>query len=111
MTDTRELVDELRHSANCHFAGHPLARRVTGEQLSKAADTITALSERVRALEEAVSLTRRADDLREVYHSLPNDRNRIGDKRSRKSHARDAWLRAFRKAAKSARAALAGGRG
>ena len=54
MTDTRELVDELRHSANCHFAGHPLARRVTGEQLSKAADTITALSERVRVLEDAL---------------------------------------------------------
>jgi chromosome segregation ATPase len=59
------------------------------------------------AMEEVLSLIRRADDLREAYHRLPNDKNRIGEKRSRKSHARDAWLRAFRKAAASARATLA----
>jgi hypothetical protein len=45
--------------------------------------------------------------LREAYHALPNDHNRIGDKRSRKGHAREAWLRAFRKAAKTSRATLA----
>jgi hypothetical protein len=56
---------------------------------------------------EAVSLTVRADNLREAYHALPNDHNRIGDKRSRKGHAREAWLRAFRKAAKTSRAVLA----
>jgi hypothetical protein len=54
---------------------------------------------------EALTLTVRADNLREIYHALPNDKNRIGDKRSKKSHARDAWLRAFRKAAKAARIA------
>lgn len=57
-------------------------------------------------LREAVTMTLRADNLREVYHAMPNDHNRIGDKRSRKGHARDAWLRAFRKAAKLSRAAL-----
>jgi Lar family restriction alleviation protein len=56
---------------------------------------------------EAVSLTVRADNFRETYHALPNDHNRIGDKRSRKGHAREAWLRAFRKAAKTSRATLA----
>jgi Lar family restriction alleviation protein len=56
---------------------------------------------------EAVSLTVRADNLRETYHALPNDHNRIGDKRSRKGRAREAWLRAFRKAAKTSRATLA----
>lgn len=64
---------------------------------------LTAENERLR---EAVTMTLRADNLREVYHAMPNDHNRIGDKRSRKSHARDAWLRAFRKAAKLSRAAL-----
>ena len=56
---------------------------------------------------EALELTVRADNLRETYHALPNDRNRIGDKKSRKSIARDAWLRAFRKASSTARTALA----
>lgn len=55
---------------------------------------------------EVLTLTKRAGDLREVYHSLPNEHNRIGDKRSRKGHARDAWLRAFRKADREARAIL-----
>lgn len=64
---------------------------------------------RIERLEAAASLTRRADDLREAYHRLPNDHNRIGDKRSKKGHARDAWLRAFRKAAAASRAALEAG--
>lgn len=61
----------------------------------------------VDMLMQAVSLTVKADNLREAYHALPNDKNRIGDKKSRKSQAREAWLRAFRKAAATSRAALA----
>lgn len=98
MTDTRELVDELRHSANCHFAGHPLARRVTGEQLSKAADTITALSERVRVLEEAVEAVIQ-------FHNSTFSGPCAAQNRGR------AWKGALRKCL-NARAALAsGGRG
>jgi hypothetical protein len=57
-------------------------------------------------LRAALSLTRRADDLREFYHRLPNDRARPGGKKSSKQHAKDMWLLAFRKAAKQAREAL-----
>lgn len=65
------------------------------------------LEAKLAMAERALSLTWRADHLRELYHQLPNDKNRIGDKRSRKSHARDAWLRAFRKAARESRTAIA----
>ena len=65
------------------------------------------LRAKLDAAVEAVSLAVRADNLREAYHALPNDKNRIGDKRSRKGRARDAWLRAFRKAAAASRAAIA----
>ena len=61
----------------------------------------------VKALVNALTLVARAHDLREFYHALPNDRHRIGEKRSPKGHAREAWLRAFRKSAKAAAAALA----
>lgn len=61
----------------------------------------------VRALVDALTLIVRAHDLRESYHALPNDHHRIGEKRSPKGHAREAWLRAFRKSAKAAAAALA----
>ena len=69
--------------------------------------SLAAMTANAEALADAVSLTCRADELREKYHKLPNDHNRIGEKRSKKSHARDAWLRAFRKAAKYSRSALA----
>ena len=72
-----------------------------------AADRIEELEAKLAKAVEALSSTRRADDLREAYHRLPNDKNRIGDKKSKKSRARDAWLRAFRKAAKEASAVLA----
>jgi hypothetical protein len=75
----------------------------TMEQINR---TLAAEAKLAKAV-EAVSLTVRADNLREAYHALPNDHNRIGDKRSRKGHAREAWLRAFRKAAKTSRAVLA----
>ena len=52
MTDAG-LIAELRRNADAHFQGIPLARRVTGEQLSKAAERLTQLSEeneRLRSL-------------------------------------------------------------
>lgn len=77
------------------------------------ADLVPGWSDRVEALEtenawlrEALMQTARADDLREAYHRLPNDHCRPGQKKSPKSVARDAWLRAFRRAARQARAAL-----
>ena len=63
---------------------------------------------RAEQMEAALTLTIRADDLRDVYHAMPNDNHRIGQKRSPKAHARDAWLRAFRKAAIACRTALKG---
>ena len=70
-------------------------------------ETFEEAADRIEELEAALSYTVRADNLREAYHALPNERAPIGGKRSRKGHARDAWLRAFRKAAKNARTALA----
>lgn len=60
----------------------------------------------VRAMVEAARKTILAAEMREAYHHLPNDRNRIGDPKSRKSKARDSWLKAFRRAALSAEIAL-----
>ncbi|MCA0204338.1 MAG: hypothetical protein LCH92_08350 [Proteobacteria bacterium] len=71
--------------------------------LARERDEANADAER---LADAVSLTVRTDKLREAYHALPNEHSRIGSKRSKKSHARDAWLRAFRKAAKASTEAL-----
>lgn len=51
MTDTRELVDELR-LIGCHANSDARCTCVIGQE---AADTITALSERNRALEEALA--------------------------------------------------------
>lgn len=67
---------------------------------------VIALRAEVERLRSVLSLTVHADDLREIYHRLPNARNRIGDKRSQKSRAKDLWLRAFRRAAKKAHSAL-----
>lgn len=52
MTDTRELVDELR-LIGCHANGDARCTCGIGQD---AADTITALSERNRVLEEALRL-------------------------------------------------------
>ena len=60
----------------------------------------------VQALVVAARKTILAAEMREAYHRLPNDRNRIGDPKSKKSKARDAWLKAFRRAALSAEIAL-----
>lgn len=78
-----------------------IAQQAAAEARAEAAEAELAVA---RA---ALTYTVRADNLREAYHALPNERAPIGGKRSRKGHARDAWLRAFRKAAKNARKALA----
>ena len=61
----------------------------------------------VRALVEAARKTLVAAELREIYHRLPNDKNRIGDPKSPKAKARDAWLKAFRRASSATSLALA----
>ncbi|WP_288951081.1 hypothetical protein, partial [uncultured Paracoccus sp.] len=104
-TPTSDTVAELEAEIERLTKAHDTVCGALAEVISRA-EKAEAENQRLR---EALSLTKRADDLREVYHRLPNERNRIGDKRSRKSHARDAWLRAFRKAAKAARAALSSG--
>ena len=92
-------LDDDRDFATARFIA---AARQLVPALSAERDRLTAENAMLRG---ALSLVVRADTLREVYHALPNDKNRIGDKRSKKGHARDAWLRAFRKAAKAALAA------
>lgn len=62
----------------------------------------------IARLREALSKSVAAANLRDTYNKLPPDRNRIGDKKSPKSHARDIWMRALRRAEVSARAALKG---
>jgi len=61
----------------------------------------------VRALVEAARKMLVAAELREIYHRLPNDKNRIGDPKSPKAKARDAWLKAFRRASSATSLALA----
>ena len=61
----------------------------------------------VRALVEAARKMLVATELREIYHRLPNDKNRIGDPKSPKAKARDAWLKAFRRASSATSLALA----
>jgi hypothetical protein len=61
----------------------------------------------VKALVEAARKMLVAAELREIYHRLPNDKNRIGDPKSPKAKARDAWLKAFRRASSATSLALA----
>ena len=61
----------------------------------------------VQALVEAARKMLVVAELREIYHRLPNDKNRIGDPKSPKAKARDAWLKAFRRASSATSLALA----
>jgi len=60
----------------------------------------------IARLRDALSKSVAAANLRDTYNQLPPDRNRIGDKKSPRSRARDIWMKALRKAEVSARAAL-----
>jgi len=66
-------------------------------------DRLTAENERLR---DSLQKTVVAANMREEYHRLPNDKSRIGSPKSPKGRSREIWLRAFRRAEKSARAAL-----
>ena len=48
--ESKALVEKLRGNADSHGRGMPLARRITGDHLSAAADTIEALSAKVAEL-------------------------------------------------------------
>jgi len=119
MPDTkrlRELLAEAADELDAYYAheyqgDHPYSVRKRKQAMDanparEAINALPGLLDEVDRLREVASLAIKADNLREVYHRLPNDRNRIGEKRSPKSRARDSWLRAFCKAAKTARAAL-----
>jgi len=97
------LTEQLEAARADAKEAEAYAEELAGDQVDLCSQLIAAEAK----LAKAVSLTVRADNLREAYHALPNDHNRIGDKRSRKGHAREAWLRAFRKAAKTSRAIIA----
>ncbi len=81
----------------------------TGIQVSRAEPTPAQImaDPRVQSLVEAARKMLVATDLREIYHRLPNDKNRIGDPKSPKAKARDAWLKAFRRASSATSLALA----
>ena len=66
MTDTRELVDELR-LIGCHANGDARCTCGIGQD---AADTITALSERCRAMEEALhALIRERTSMKRMHRA------------------------------------------
>ena len=106
MTDTRELVDELR-LIGCHANSDARCTCVIGQE---AADTITALSERNRALEEALAPFANIADLFDSEVEVHSDTDELslfyGDEAN--------WLadRFTRAQFNAARAALtSGGRG
>ena len=116
MTD-EELIARLRDknccespSCNCDAAADRIEALVREKRwiMEERDRTFALMLDRAEQLEAALTLTIRADDLRDVYHAMPNDNHRIGQKRSPKAHAREAWLRAFRKAAMSCRTAMKG---
>ena len=62
---------------------------------------------RVKALVDALEKVVAADNARNHYHKLPNERLPIGSRKSTKSRAKTAWLKAFRRSADASHAALA----
>ena len=91
------------------MSGHTTDRRDTLRREPVKASPLSAAMElpEVKALVEAARKTLVAAELREIYHRLPNDKNRIGDPKSPKAKARDAWLKAFRRASSATSLALA----
>jgi hypothetical protein len=69
------------------------------------ADLHDAALARVVELEGVVRAIINAAELRDHYMQKPQDHYRIGDGKSPKSRAKDAWMRALRKAETKARAA------
>ena len=78
--------------------------RILSSLTIKLADPLS--DPRVVALVKAAMKVMYAAELREYYHRLPNDKNRIGDQKSTKSKARDAWIKSFRRACSATDAAL-----
>lgn len=95
--DAEEVTDEIR------------AFGITEYRRADLLPTLSAAMElpEVRALVEAARKMLVAAELREIYHRLPNDKNRIGDPKSPKAKAKDAWLKAFRRASSATSLALA----
>ena len=97
--------------AKCILSGKVFHKGFIG-QWNRRADLLPTLSAamglpEVKALVEAARKMLVAAELREIYHRLPNDKNRIGDPKSPKAKAKDAWLKAFRQASSATSLALA----
>jgi hypothetical protein len=111
MTDN----DMIRRSDAIRQADRWVRGFVEADTIGKAITALPAADPladpRVKALVEAARQTMVASELREAYHRLPNDKNRIGDPKSRKSKTRDAWLKAFRRASSATAAAIAAFKG
>jgi hypothetical protein len=114
-----EMPETLRNLGyHLRVMADKASEQIDADRLSRAADeveradlppTLSAAMElpEVRALVEAARKMLVAAELREIYHRLPNDKNRIGDPKSPKAKARDAWLKAFRRASSATSLALA----
>ena len=114
-----EMPETLRNLGyHLRVMADKASEQIDADRLSRAADeveradlppTLSAAMElpEVRSLVEAARKTLVAAELREIYHRLPNDKNRIGDPKSPKAKARDAWLKAFRRASSATSLALA----
>jgi hypothetical protein len=103
MTETpQELIARLRAAQHYTYIGRN-GKPVLARDLEDRAEAAEA---REAVLRDALCKVVAAGNLRGHYHALPNDRVRIGGKRSAKGKARDVWLKAFRRAEKAARAAL-----
>ena len=96
-------------SDTCPLDNMWFPERLVAAWNTRATPTLSAAMElpEIRALVEAARKTLVAAELREIYHRLPNDKNRIGDPKSPKAKARDAWLKAFRRASSATSLALA----
>ena len=114
-----EMPETLRNLGyHLRVMADKASEQIDADRLSRAADeveradlppTLSAAMglPEVRSLVEAARKTLVAAELREIYHRLPNDKNRIGDPKSPKAKARDAWLKAFRRASSATSLALA----
>ena len=114
-----EMPETLRNLGyHLRVMADKASEQIDADRLSRAADeveradlppTLSAAMglPEVKALVEAARKMLVAAELREIYHRLPNDKNRIGDPKSHKAKARDAWLKAFRRASSATSLALA----
>lgn len=101
-----EYHPSIIHRGDCSVCGHIADSPRHIDYVRRLEAALAARDAEVMRLREAARKTVAADNLREQYYKMPNDKNRIGDPKSPKSRAKTIWLRASRRAAIFARAAL-----